>query len=236
MSVAMPSCAGIFVFAMTTAARPMTTMPHEVPLPWGPPPPNSAELIPYLRNTSRPKLAYSTYIGWYEDGGLNETSLDDQVDAMATRLRSLIYRVMRSGRIPARCRYRPNDEGGKQCVWVGVCWGGYRGNREKRAPHDIKTDRNQRPSLVPSYAHRPHGWTHVLHDYNWQVCGSTFNITMGCVHVDDYGRLLPDPQRYPSTQGGAGWRPFVDRTHARGIAFGAFTPPHTHTLGLTQWG
>ena len=117
--VAMPSCAGIFAFAITTSARPMTTMPHEVPLPWGPPPPNSTELIPYLRNTSRPKLAFSTYIGWYEDGGLNETSLDDQVDAMATRLRSSISAcsiLMRSGRIPARCRYRPNDEGGKQCV------------------------------------------------------------------------------------------------------------------------
>ena len=56
-------------------------------MPWTPPLPNSADLLPFLRNTSAPKLAYSTYIGWYEDGGLNETSLYAQVDAMATKLR-----------------------------------------------------------------------------------------------------------------------------------------------------
>ena len=56
-------------------------------LPWGPPAADSPDLLAYLRNTSRPKLAYSTYIGWYEDGGLNETSLMAQVGAMATHLR-----------------------------------------------------------------------------------------------------------------------------------------------------
>ena len=38
-------------------------------------------VIAHLRNTSRPKLAYSTYIGWYEDGGLNESMLELQVTA-----------------------------------------------------------------------------------------------------------------------------------------------------------
>ena len=46
-----------------------------------------AELLPFLRNTRRPKLAYSTWVGWYEDGGLNETSLFEQVGAMAETLR-----------------------------------------------------------------------------------------------------------------------------------------------------
>ena len=36
------------------------------PLPWAPPPADSPELLAFLRNTSRPKLAYSTYIGWCE--------------------------------------------------------------------------------------------------------------------------------------------------------------------------
>ena len=35
------------------------------PLPWAPPPASSPDLIPFLRNTSRPRLAYSTYIGWF---------------------------------------------------------------------------------------------------------------------------------------------------------------------------
>lgn len=74
---------------------------------------------------------------------------------------------------------------------------------------------------------RPHGWTHVLHDYGWQVCGSTYNLTpistptkLGCYHLDQYGRLLPDPQRYPSTAAGGSWKPFVDKVHGQGIAFG----------------
>ena len=70
--------------------------------PWTPPPASSPDLLPFLRDTSRPKLAYSTWVGWYMDGGLNETSLFAQAEAMATTL-------------------------------------------------------------------RPHGWTHILHDYGWQV-------------------------------------------------------------------
>ena len=60
---------------------------QDVVFPWTPPPADSPGLLAYLRNTSRPKLAYSTYIGWYEDGGLNESTLLQQVDVMATRLR-----------------------------------------------------------------------------------------------------------------------------------------------------
>ena len=51
--------------------------------PWSPPPADSPGLLASLRNTSMPKLAYSTYIGWYEDGGLNETSLWQQAEAIA---------------------------------------------------------------------------------------------------------------------------------------------------------
>ena len=80
--------------------------------PWIPPAPDSPDLLTFLRNTSRPKLAYSTWVGWYMDGGLNETSLFAQVEAMATTL-------------------------------------------------------------------RPHGWTHVLHDYGWQVCGTTYAVKEG---------------------------------------------------------
>ena len=133
-------------------------------LPWAPPPPDSPQLLAHLRNTSRPKLAYSTYIGWYEDGGLNETALFAQVEAMATRLRS-------------------------------------------------------------------HGWDSILHDYGWQVCGSTYHVHdlpngtlgSGCIHVDEYGRLFPSPLRYPSTRVNASfgsWKPFIDRAHAKGIGFG----------------
>eukprot|EP00039_Didymoeca_costata_P005966 m.86243 g.86243 ORF g.86243 m.86243 type:complete len:494 (-) comp13049_c0_seq1:13-1494(-) len=121
--------------------------------PWTPPPADGPNLLSFLRNTSRPKLAYSTWVGWYLDGGLNESVLWNQVNTMATVL-------------------------------------------------------------------RPHGWTHILHDYGWQVCGDTNNPTMGCIHIDNYGRLLPSPKRYPSTIANSSWKPFVDKTHTAGIAYG----------------
>lgn len=58
--------------------------PTPPPLPWAPPPLDSPDLLASLRNTSRPRLAYSTYIGWYEDGGLNESTLELQVRANAS--------------------------------------------------------------------------------------------------------------------------------------------------------
>lgn len=129
-------------------------------LPWAPPPADSPELLSHLRDTSRPKLAYSTYIAWYEDGGMNESALLRETEFMSKRLRE-------------------------------------------------------------------HGWTHVLHDYGWQVCGSTYNLTpiskpgkLGCYHTDQYGRLLPDPQRYPSTASDGSWKPIVDKVHDLGMAFG----------------
>jgi hypothetical protein len=136
--------------------------------PWVPPPADSPQLLPFLRDTSRPKLAYSTWVGWYTDGGLNETSLFAQVEAMADKL-------------------------------------------------------------------RPHGWTHILHDYGWQVCGTTYAVHEGCIHVDPYGRLYPSPERYPSTIPSDGnstttanlaagktgsWKAFTDRAHAKGVAYG----------------
>mmetsp|Transcript_128507 Transcript_128507/g.240440 ORF Transcript_128507/g.240440 Transcript_128507/m.240440 type:complete len:527 (+) Transcript_128507:100-1680(+) len=129
-------------------------------LPWAPPPADSPDLIAHLRDTSRPKLAYSTYIAWYEDGGMNESALLHEAEFMANRLRQ-------------------------------------------------------------------HGWTLVLHDYGWQVCGTTYNITpistptkLGCYHLDQYGRLLPAPQRYPSTAKDGSWKPIADKMHAVGMGFG----------------
>ena len=134
--------------------------------PWLPPAADSPALLPFLRDTSRPKLAYSTWVGWYQDGGLNESVLEAQVDTMSTKL-------------------------------------------------------------------RPYGWTHILHDYGWAN-----NDAGGNVFVDRYGRLYPSWQRYPSTAVNCSmdcrtgcssdcrdhtwgtWKPFVERVHAKGLAFG----------------
>jgi hypothetical protein len=38
--------------------------------------------------------------------------------------------------------------------------------------------------------------------------------------MDAYGRLIPAPNRFPSSVGGAGFRPLADRVHALGLRFG----------------
>ncbi|WP_198118174.1 glycoside hydrolase family 27 protein [Massilia rhizosphaerae] len=38
--------------------------------------------------------------------------------------------------------------------------------------------------------------------------------------MDKYGRLLPAPNRFPSAQGGAGFKKLADQIHARGMKFG----------------
>lgn len=38
--------------------------------------------------------------------------------------------------------------------------------------------------------------------------------------MDGYGRLIPAPNRFPSSAGGAGFRPLADKVHALGLRFG----------------
>ena len=38
--------------------------------------------------------------------------------------------------------------------------------------------------------------------------------------MDEYGRLLPCPERFPSAAGGAGFRPLADYIHSLGLKFG----------------
>ena len=72
--------------ALAAVAVPLAADAPAAP-PWVPPAPGSPQLLPFLRNTSLPKLAYSTWVGWYMGGGLNESSLYAQVEAMADQLR-----------------------------------------------------------------------------------------------------------------------------------------------------
>jgi alpha-galactosidase len=70
---------------------------------------------------------------------------------------------------------------------------------------------------------RPHGFAHVMHDYGWQECGTTFAVQKGCIFVDDHGRLFPSPDRFPSTAVNSSygsWKPVVDMIHKQGIALG----------------
>jgi hypothetical protein len=84
------------------------------------------------------------------------------------------------------------------------------------------------PLRLSCHAHRSNDIiprTPPIRYAGWQVCGTTYDIEAGCIHVDQYGRLFPSWERYPSTSINndhtrGTWKPFVDRVHARGIAFG----------------
>jgi len=41
-----------------------------------------------------------------------------------------------------------------------------------------------------------------------------------CLTMDEYGRLLPAPNRFPSAAGGAGFKPLADYVHSLGLKFG----------------
>ena len=71
---------------------------------------------------------------------------------------------------------------------------------------------------------QPYGWDTVVVDYRWYDPGAynnNANERAGAkLTMDDYGRLLPSPNRFPSAADSAGFRPLADKIHALGLKFG----------------
>ena len=71
---------------------------------------------------------------------------------------------------------------------------------------------------------QPLGWEYVVVDYRWYDPGAYDNNANGRAGVqltpDDFGRLLPSPNRFPSATNGAGFRPLADYAHSLGLKFG----------------
>jgi alpha-galactosidase len=67
-----------------------------------------------------------------------------------------------------------------------------------------------------------HGWQYVVVDIQWyepQAKGFSYRKNAQ-LEMDEYGRLLPAPNRFPSSAGGAGFKPLADYVHAKGLKFG----------------
>jgi alpha-galactosidase len=67
-----------------------------------------------------------------------------------------------------------------------------------------------------------YGWQYVVIDMEWFVTNpvaegnsKNFQYTM-----DDYGRYVPPPLRFPSAADGAGFKPLADYIHSLGLKFG----------------
>lgn len=70
------------------------------------------------------------------------------------------------------------------------------------------------------------GWEYIVVDIEWysRDAGTMRDkyqyIPYGDIEMDAYGRLQPDPVRFPSSAGGKGFGPLADYVHSLGLKFG----------------
>jgi len=71
---------------------------------------------------------------------------------------------------------------------------------------------------------QPVGWDTVVVDYCWSDPGAHDNNRNGRANaplaMDNFGRLFPATNRFPSAVDGAGFKPLADAVHALGLKFG----------------
>lgn len=73
---------------------------------------------------------------------------------------------------------------------------------------------------------KPYGWEYVVVDIQWYAYNTASMrdrfqyIPFGKNEMDAYGRLLPCPDKFPSSAEGKGFKPLADKIHAMGLKFG----------------
>ena len=69
---------------------------------------------------------------------------------------------------------------------------------------------------------KPYGWEYVVCDIQWYepkaVNNDYNNFCELC--MDEYSRLIPAENRFPSSKGGKGFKPIADKIHGMGLKFG----------------
>ena len=69
---------------------------------------------------------------------------------------------------------------------------------------------------------KKYGWEYIVCDIQWyepKACSNDYNsFTELC--MDEYGRLIPAENRFPSSAGGKGFKPIADYVHSLGLKFG----------------
>lgn len=67
------------------------------------------------------------------------------------------------------------------------------------------------------------GWEYIVIDIRWFVKNTKthgYNQTNPQYVLDEFGRYLPAPNRFPSSEGGKGFKPLADYIHKKGLNFG----------------
>lgn len=67
-----------------------------------------------------------------------------------------------------------------------------------------------------------YGWQYVIVDIEWYQPNAKAHgyIPRGAVTLDEYGRFVPSPNRFPSAANGAGFKSLADYVHSKGLKFG----------------
>lgn len=69
---------------------------------------------------------------------------------------------------------------------------------------------------------KQYGWEYVVVDIQWyqpDVNGHDYK-PFPDIYMDEYGRCLPTPNRFPSAADGKGFKPLADYVHSLGLKFG----------------
>ncbi|QFJ53547.1 glycoside hydrolase family 27 protein [Pseudobutyrivibrio xylanivorans] len=73
---------------------------------------------------------------------------------------------------------------------------------------------------------KQYGWQYIVVDIEWYSNDAGTRreqfqyIPFGDDEIDEYGRFIPSPSRFPSSVGGAGFKPLADYCHELGLKFG----------------
>ena len=69
---------------------------------------------------------------------------------------------------------------------------------------------------------KPYGWEYVVVDIQWAAPAAVNHEyePFGELCMDEYGRLIPAENRFPSARGGKGFQPLAEEIHRMGLKFG----------------
>ena len=70
---------------------------------------------------------------------------------------------------------------------------------------------------------KEYGWQYIVVDIRWYVENDKahdYNQKDAIIVMDEYGRLMPAVNRFPSAAGGKGFKPLADYVHDKGLKLG----------------
>ena len=70
---------------------------------------------------------------------------------------------------------------------------------------------------------KKYGWEYIVVDIRWYIENDKshgYNEKDAIFNMDEYGRLLPAVNKFPSSSNGKGFKPLADYIHSKGLKFG----------------